>query len=110
MQITPLHSPEPTFLRLTKFEWAIFFLVGVFIPLFLQSLLALFGVNTRLPILICGLTALTFAVVLYMCKEREQDFLMTFFVNRIIPDVLEGTYYQIPPARRESDGKESSGR
>lgn len=110
MQITPLHSPEPTFLRLTKFEWAVFFLVGMFIPLFLQSLLALFSINTHFPILICGLSALAFAMVLYICKDKEQDFLMTFFINQLIPDVMEGAYYQIPPVRRESDGQEPPSR
>lgn len=92
MKITPLHTPEPTFLKLTKFEWVVTALGGILIPLFLQTMLRIVGIPTHLPILISLPLALAFVLVMYLSKDKEQDFLMTYFGNRLIPNTLEGAY------------------
>lgn len=99
MKITPLHTPEPTFLKLTKFEWVVAILGGFLIPLFIQSLFRLMGHPTHVPILLAAPLALAFVVVLFVSKDKEQDYLMTYFNNRLIPNTIEGAYQDAAPVQ-----------
>lgn len=101
MKVTPLIAHEPTFLKLTKFEWLVAITVGVFVPLFVQSILRILGLNTILPFLICFAVTLFFLVFLYIGKGKEQDFLATSLTNLLIPDAIEAHYAQVIPARKE---------
>ena len=93
MKIIPLHSAEPTFLKLNRFEWGVSLLFALLVPLFLQSILALFGILTALPLYLgVGLVALVDGVVIH-AKSKEQDFLQTWYLNRKIPDSLVGTHF-----------------
>jgi hypothetical protein len=92
MKIIPLHSAEPTFLRLSRFEWGVSLFFALLIPLFLQSLLALFGIVTAVPLYVgLSLVALADLGVVY-AKSKEQDFLQTWIGNVRIPDSLVGTH------------------
>lgn len=92
MKIIPLHSAEPTFLKLNRFEWGVSLFFALLVPLFLQSILAIFGVVTALPLMVgLGLVALVDAVLIH-AKSKEQDFLVTWYYNRAIPDSLVGTH------------------
>ena len=108
MRITPLHSNEPTFLRLTKFEWVVAILGGVLIPLFIQSLLRFLGIHTHLPIAVASTGALVFVLFLYFGKNKEQDFLITILSNRTIPDSLEGIYTDVMPVMKEGGFEKDS--
>ena len=92
MKIIPLHSAEPTFLKLSRFEWGVSLFFALLIPLFVQSILAFFGVMTALPLYLgLGLVALADAAIVY-AKSREQDFLLTWIANARIPDSVVGTH------------------
>lgn len=92
MKIIPLHSAEPTFLKLSRFEWGVSLFFALLVPLFIQSLLALFGVITALPLYVgLGLVAVADFVVVY-AKSKEQDFLQTWLGNARIPDSIVGTH------------------
>lgn len=101
MKITPLIAHEPTFLKLTKFEWIVAVQVGVFIPLFFQSVLGLFGIDTYLPFIFCFTGTLGFLVFLYLGKGKEQDYLTTLLNNMLVPDAIEGHFAHVIPARKE---------
>jgi hypothetical protein len=102
MKIMPLHAPETTFLKLTTFEWMAGFAFGLFVPLFLQSILVLFGIKTSIPILVCSPITLFMFVVLYLVKDREQDYLRTQISNLKIPNTLEGINYAVLPVGKQS--------
>lgn len=92
MKIIPLHSAEPTFLKLNRFEWGVSLFFALLVPLFLQSLLALFGVVTAVPLYVgLSLVALADSGVVY-AKSKEQDFLQTWIGNGRIPDFIVGTH------------------
>lgn len=101
MKITPLHTPDPTFLKLTKFEWVLTIYGGVLLPLFFQAVLRIVGLPTHLPILVCLPLAFAFVLIMYLCKDKEQDFLMTYVGNRLISNTLEGAYTAKAQAVRE---------
>lgn len=92
MKIIPLHSAEPTFLKLTKIEWGISALFALLIPLFLQSICALMGIFTSIPILVSAVLVLGVDIMLVYAKSKEQDFFMTLLNNRKIPNVVRGTF------------------
>ena len=92
MKIIPLHSAEPTFLKLNRFEWGVSLFFALLVPLFTQSILAFFGVVTALPLYLgLALVALADAAVVY-AKSKEQDFLHTWMGNRRISNNLVGTH------------------
>lgn len=92
MKIIPLHSAEPTFLRLNRFEWGISLFFALLVPLFIQSLLAFFAVVTAVPLYVgLGLVAAADAGIVY-AKSKEQDFLQTWLANARIPDSVVGTH------------------
>src|SRR4051812_38431105 len=92
MKIIPLHSAEPTFLKLNRFEWGVSLFFALLVPLFLQSVLVLFGVLTALPLYVgLGLVAIADMGVVY-AKSKEQDFLQTWIGNSRIPDSIVGTH------------------
>lgn len=92
MKIIPLHSAEPTFLRLSRFEWGVSLFFALLIPLFIQSIMACFGIVTAWPLYIgLMLVALADAVVVY-AKSKEQDFLMTWIANARLPDSVVGLH------------------
>ena len=92
MKIIPLHSAEPTFLKLSRFEWGISLFFALLVPLFIESILACFGVLTSAPLLV-GLFVIAAAdtVVVY-AKSKEQDFLMTLIGNARVPDSVVGIH------------------
>jgi hypothetical protein len=92
MKIIPLHSAEPTFLKLSRFEWGVSMFFALLVPLFLQSILACFSIMTSAPVYI-GLLAVGAADVLVVyAKSKEQDFLMTLIGNARIPDSVIGMH------------------
>lgn len=92
MKIIPLHSAEPTFLRLSRFEWGASLFFALLVPLFIQSVLACFGILTSTPLLLgLGLVAIADSLVVY-AKSKEQDFLMTWIGNARIPDTIVGVH------------------
>jgi hypothetical protein len=92
MKIIPLHSAEPTFLKLSRFEWGVSLFFALLIPLFIQSFLALFGILTSAPLLIgLGVVAVADALVVY-AKGKEQDFMKTWIANARLPDSLAGIH------------------
>ena len=92
MKIIPLHSAEPTFLRLSRFEWGVSLFFALLVPLFLQSILAVFGVKTAIPLALSACLVAAADVAVVYAKGKEQDFLMTFIHNARIPDCLIGTH------------------
>lgn len=102
MKVTPLIAHEPTFLKLTKFEWLVAVTVGVFIPLFVQSVLRLLGYTTILPFAICFASTICFLFFLYLGKGKEQDYLATSLTNLLIPESIEGHYTQVIPSHKEN--------
>ncbi len=95
MKIIPLHSAEPTFLKLNRFEWGVSLFFALLIPLFLQSVLAIFGIITAWPLYIGLCLVASVDVVIIHAKSREQDFLVTWYYNRAIPDSIVGKH-QMP--------------
>lgn len=92
MKIIPLHSAEPTFLKLSRFEWGISLFFALLVPLFLESILACFGVMTAAPLYVgLLLVAAADGLVVY-AKSKEQDFMMTWIANKRIPDSLVGVH------------------
>ena len=92
MKIIPLHSAEPTFLKLNRFEWGVSLFFALLVPLFIQSILAFFGVATAVPLYVgLGLVALADFGVVY-AKSKEQDFLQTWTLNSRIPNSIVGTH------------------
>ena len=92
MKIIPLHSAEPTFLKLSRFEWGVSLFFALLIPLFIQSFLALFGILTAAPLYIgLGLVALADGLVVY-AKGKEQDFMATWIGNARLPDSIVGIH------------------
>ena len=108
MKIIPLHSAEPTFLKLSRFEWGVSLFFALLIPLFIQSFLALFGTLTAAPLFIgLGLVAVADALVVY-AKGKEQDFMRTWIGNARLPDSVIGVHpmpYEPFTARPDSEGK-----
>jgi len=97
MKIIPLHSAEPTTLKLTKFEWGISALFALLIPLFFQSLLVLAGYQTRLPIFIALVVVGIVDTLLIIAKSKEQDFFRTLIHNFRIPNVVRGLFPTLFP-------------
>ncbi len=97
MKIIPLHSAEPTILKLTKFEWGISALFALLIPLFIQSLLVLVGYQTRLPILIALVLVGAVDTLLIIAKSKEQDFFRTYLHNLRIPNAVRGLFPTLFP-------------
>jgi hypothetical protein len=88
MKIIPLHSAEPTFLRLSRFEWGVSLFFALLVPLFIQATLALFSILTSAPLYI-GIALVGFAdAIIVYAKSKEQDFLITWIGNARIPDSL----------------------
>ncbi len=92
MKIIPLHSAEPTFLKLSKIEWGISGMFALIIPLFIQSVLALMGYITSIPLLISVLLVIGVDVLIVYAKSKEQDFFFTLLNNQKIPSVLRGVF------------------
>ena len=92
MKIIPLHSAEPTFLKLSRFEWGVSLFFALLVPLFIQSILACFGVMTSLPLIVGLVLVVLFDAVVVYAKSKEQDFLMTWMGNARIPDTLVGLH------------------
>lgn len=92
MKIIPLHSAEPTFLRLSRFEWGVSLFFALLVPLFIQAALALFSILTSAPLYI-GMAVVGVAdfLVVY-AKSKEQDFLITWMGNARIPDSIVGVH------------------
>ena len=97
MKIIPLHSAEPTFLKLTKFEWGISALFALIIPLFIQSVLVLMGYETHLPILIALAIVGILDTLMIVAKSKEQDFFRTYFHNLRIPNAVRGLFPTLFP-------------
>lgn len=92
MKIIPLHSAEPTFLKLSKIEWGISALFALLIPLFMQSILALLGYFTSLPLLLSVLLVVGVDMLIVYAKSKEQDFFSTVLSNHKIPGVVRGIF------------------
>ena len=92
MKIIPLHSAEPTFLRLSRFEWGVSLFFALLVPLFIQAALALFSILTSAPLYV-GMAVIGVADFLVVfAKSEEQDFLITWMGNARIPDSLVGVH------------------
>ncbi len=92
MKIIPLHSAEPTFLRLSRFEWGVSLFFALLVPLFIQAALALFSILTSIPIYVgIALVGILDTLIIY-AKSKEQDFLITWIGNARIPDSLIGAH------------------
>lgn len=92
MKIIPLHAAEPTFLKLSKIEWGISALFALLVPLFFQSVLALLGVSTSLPLILGIVLVISVDVVIVIAKQKEQNFFFTYFHNMKIPSIVQGNY------------------
>ena len=92
MKIIPLHSAEPTFLRLSRFEWGVSLFFALLVPLFIQATLACFSILTTAPLYIgMALVGVADSLIVY-AKSKEQDFLITWIGNSRIPDSLIGVH------------------
>jgi hypothetical protein len=92
MKIIPLHSAEPTFLRLSRFEWGVSLFFALLVPLFIQATLACFSILTSVPLYIgMALVGVADSLIVF-AKSKEQDFLITWMGNARIPDSIVGVH------------------
>ena len=92
MKIIPLHSAEPTFLRLSRFEWGVSLFFALLVPMFIQATLACFSILTSVPLCIGMIVVSVADSLIVYAKSKEQDFLTTWIGNSRIPDSIIGVH------------------
>ena len=106
MRITPFYNSRRTVCKLTVEEWLFNLLLGVMLPTFINTMLALFDKSSgKIFFLFLPIVLAADFLIIYV-KSREDNYFQVWFANRRIKDKLEGSYENLTPVTTLKDSNE----